>query len=108
MKIKLLIVLILLAIVNLKGMEVPDLSVIIKGAVSEEFEQAWNMVSGSSRDIPSLKAIAAQKILDSKITIDKSKIPEEVEQFISNIEKFVKQINAIVINFIDFRNFDFS
>lgn len=104
MKIKAIFAIILLVIAKTYAMEPPCideqskeilwLESIIKGTMTDEFIQAYQLARGKSA--PSLKAIASLKIAKNKISAPRKKVPHEVRDFIKKIAQLYSQIKSII------------
>lgn len=101
MKVKIIAICTLSLLLKLHGMEenihelneLMELKKIIKEMPSQEFVEAWKMVT---ERIPTLKTLAAYQIIKNGITIDNNKLPIEVFDFIKNIRIKIKQIRCIL------------
>ena len=100
MKIKLLIILMLIVIVNINGMEspiedklseVPELVEIVK-CPSDELIEVWKLVKGK---VISLKAILALKLQENDMSIE-NKIPGDLIDFKNKINQLYSQIKAVL------------
>lgn len=104
MKKKLLFTLIIFTIIKAQTMEkptieeqlkeIPELQYILKNTASEEFIDAYKLVTGNA--VCSLKSIAASALQQSKTDADEEILPEEVKEFANKINLMVKQIRSII------------